>query len=119
MEEEFRFFFGGGMTMITMMQVMTTMMVMAIREIGMRMWEVQEGGNVSYWLPRAGEVGGVQGGEQPRYVFFCFVFAYFSFFVFTHTKILSVLSRNASSSEKLTSDFCKKNAANWKNVFST
>ena len=81
--------------------------------------EVQPGGNVSYWVPRAGEVGGVQGGEQPRCVFFCFVFAYFSFFVFTHTKILSVLSRNACSGEKLTSDFCKKNAANWKNVFST
>ena len=66
MEEELSITLGGGMTMITMMQVMTTMMVMAIREIGMRMWEVQEGGNVSYWLPRAGEVGGVQGGEREQ-----------------------------------------------------
>ena len=66
MEEELSITLGGGMTMITMMQVMTTMMVMAIREIGMRMWEVQQGGNVSYWLPRAGEVGGVQGGEREQ-----------------------------------------------------
>ena len=66
MEEDLSVTLGGGMTMITMMLVKTTMMVMAIREIGMRMWEVQQGGNVSYWVPRAGEVGGVQGGEREQ-----------------------------------------------------